>query len=97
VLHRANGLALLASFAVLVALSRHSARLAPLAWTALRLVVVQIAVGALNVWARLPVEVTALHSALAAGIALSAVLLVRELALAGVAAGPAAAPAALAR
>jgi heme A synthase len=68
-------------------------RLASLAWTGLRLVLLQIAVGALNVLARLPVEVTALHSALAAASALTAALLVREVLLAGVAPGPASAAA----
>ena len=40
--------------------------------------VMQIIVGAANVLLRLPVEVTALHSALAAGLVLTTGLLARE-------------------
>jgi len=57
---------------------RNAGPVARLAWTALRLVLVQIAVGAANVLLQLPVELTALHSALAAAIALSVGLALRE-------------------
>jgi heme A synthase len=78
VLHRLNGALLLALMGLLVFLGRRSYRIASVAWTGLRLVLAQIAVGALNVLLQLPAEVTALHSALAAAIALTVLLLVRE-------------------
>jgi heme A synthase len=43
------------------------------------LVLAQIAVGAANVLLRVPVEITGLHSALAAAIVLATALAVREL------------------
>ena len=49
---------------------------------ALHIAVLQIVVGAVNVIGALPVEITALHSALAAGLVLMTVLIVREARLA---------------
>jgi cytochrome c oxidase assembly protein subunit 15 len=79
VLHRANGLLLLGALAWLMWCTRHAPRLGPLARGLTRLVLLQIAVGIANVLLRLPVEVTALHSALAAVIFLGTALLLREL------------------
>jgi cytochrome c oxidase assembly protein subunit 15 len=72
VLHRANAYAVAAAFAAL------AWRTPGLARVGLGLVAAQIAVGAANVLLRLPVEVTALHSALAAALALTTGLLVRD-------------------
>jgi cytochrome c oxidase assembly protein subunit 15 len=94
VIHRLNALVLLAAFGSVAWLARDRARPASLAWIGLRLAVLQIAVGALNVLAQLPRPVTAVHSGLAAAIALTVLLLVRELRLSGVAStAPSAAPA----
>jgi cytochrome c oxidase assembly protein subunit 15 len=90
VLHRLNALLLIGSLAALLLAARSEQRVGRLAWLALRLALVQAGVGALNVITRLPVEITALHSALAASLALIVVLLVRELVLAGAAARSAA-------
>jgi len=78
VLHRLNAVLLIAGLIALAGLARRDPWLALLASTALRLALLQGAVGALNVLMRLPVEVTALHSALAAMLSLTLVLLVRE-------------------
>jgi heme a synthase len=78
VLHRLNAYAVALGCAALAWSLRNSGAVARLAWTALRLVLVQIAVGAANVLLRLPAEVTALHSALAAGIVLTLGLCARE-------------------
>jgi heme A synthase len=78
VLHRLNALALVAALAWLAWLARAAPRIARLAGAGARLALLQIGLGALNVLLRLPVELTALHSALAAAIALVAALLVRE-------------------
>ncbi|MFI5315748.1 MAG: heme A synthase [Myxococcota bacterium] len=78
VLHRLNAYGVAIAFACLAWQARGAGRPARLAWTVLRLVLLQIAVGAANVLLRLPLEVTALHSALAAGIWLASGLLARE-------------------
>jgi len=78
VIHRLNAYALALGCALLAWQLRSAGPIARLAWTALRLVLVQIAVGAANVLMQLPVEITALHSALAAAIATSLGLALRE-------------------
>ncbi len=78
VLHRLNAYGVAAAFALLAWQLRGAGLCGRLAWTGLRLVLLQIAVGAANVLLRLPVEVTALHSALAAGIFLTTGLLARD-------------------
>ena len=90
VLHRLCAVALVVCLALVALVSRHAAPLSRLAWGAFHLVILQIGIGALNVLFRLPVEVTALHSALACAISLTTVLIVREtwLSLAEVARAP---------
>ena len=78
VLHRLNGYALAVAVAVVALSLRDAGRAGRLAQLAFALVMIQIAVGAANVLLRVPVEITALHSALAAGIALTTGLLTRE-------------------
>ena len=78
VVHRLAAFALALAVFVMVGVSRSVPRVAPLARSALRLVILQLALGAANVLFRLPVEVTALHSATAAGLVLVTALLVRE-------------------
>ncbi|HTO68817.1 MAG TPA: COX15/CtaA family protein [Myxococcota bacterium] len=78
VLHRLNAYAVALGCAVLAFRLRNAGPIARLGWTALRLVLVQIAVGAANVLMQLPVEITALHSALAAAIVATVGLAVRE-------------------
>jgi cytochrome c oxidase assembly protein subunit 15 len=78
VLHRLNAYAVALVFALLAWQLREGGASGRLAWTGLRLVLLQVAIGAANVLLRLPVEVTALHSALAAGILLTTGLLARE-------------------
>ncbi|HXZ84776.1 MAG TPA: COX15/CtaA family protein [Myxococcota bacterium] len=78
VIHRLNAYAVALGCSLLAWMLRNAGPVARLAWTALRLVLVQIAVGAANVLLQLPVELTALHSALAAAIALSVGLALRE-------------------
>lgn len=75
VLHRLGAYALVVVYAVLAFAAGDVGRLAR---SGLRLILLQVAVGAGNVLLRLPVELTALHSALAAGIFLVTTLLVRE-------------------
>jgi cytochrome c oxidase assembly protein subunit 15 len=75
VLHRFGAYALVV---VSTALAFAAGDVGRLARSGLRLILLQVAVGVANVWLRLPVEVTALHSALAAGIFLMTTLLVRE-------------------
>jgi len=83
VLHRLNAYAVSFAFALLAWQARGAGRAARLARAGLGLVLLQVAVGAANVLLRLPVEVTALHSALAAGIVLTTGLLARESLLSG--------------
>lgn len=78
VLHRLNGLLLLGAFATLALKTRGTTRIGRLARLGTLLVVLQIAVGASNVWLRLPAPVTALHTALAAALVLTTGLLVRD-------------------
>jgi cytochrome c oxidase assembly protein subunit 15 len=78
VLHRSNAYGVAVAFALLAWQLRAAGPAGRLAWTGLRLVLLQVAVGAANVLLRLPVEVTALHSALAAAIFLTTGLLARE-------------------
>jgi len=78
VLHRLNGYALCIAFAALAWRARGSARIGRLATAALAIVVLQVVVGIANVLLRLPLEITALHSALATAIAIATALVVRE-------------------
>ena len=78
VLHRLIAFSLVASFGALAWVSRRSGRVGALTMAGLRLVIVQIVLGAANVLFRLPVEVTALHSAVAAALVLLTGLIVRE-------------------
>ncbi len=83
VLHRLNGYVLAVAVAVVALSLRDAGRAGRLAQLAFALVMIQIGVGAANVLLRVPVEITALHSALAAGIALTTGLVVREARRAG--------------
>jgi len=76
-LHRLNGYALCAALAT-AALCARRTRLAKLSQLALALVLAQLAVGVANVLLEIPVEVTALHSALAAALVLAQFALLRE-------------------
>lgn len=78
VVHRLVGYTLVVAFGALFYLSRSSARVAPLARSGLRLVILQVAFGVANVLFWVPVEITALHSATAAGLVLVTSLLIRE-------------------
>jgi len=81
-LHRANGYALVASLAAAAWAARNAPALQRVTRLALLLGVVQVAVGAANVLLAVPMEVTGLHSALAAGLVLSLTWNVREVWLA---------------
>jgi cytochrome c oxidase assembly protein subunit 15 len=87
VLHRLNGFLLLACAAGLWWTSRRAGRVGTLSWTVLRLLIFQVGVGILNVLMRLPVELTGLHTALAAAVALGVALLIREITYAFAAGG----------
>lgn len=76
-LHRLNGYALCAAL-IATALCARQTRLAKLAQLALALGLAQLAVGVANVLLEIPVEVTALHSALAAALVLAQFALLRE-------------------
>ena len=78
VLHRLNGYAVAGALAVVALALRDAGRAGRLAQLAFAAVMIQIAVGAANVLLRVPVEITALHSFVAAGIFLTTGLLVRE-------------------
>jgi len=69
-LHRTNGYLLLVALALCALLARREPRLGRLAALAVALALAQIGLGAANVLLRLPVEVTALHSAGAAALVL---------------------------
>jgi cytochrome c oxidase assembly protein subunit 15 len=86
-LHRMNGYALFAALAAAAFSCRAVPALRRISAVALGLVTAQIVVGIVNVSLRLPVEVTALHSALAAGLVLSVSLALREAWCLGPAAG----------
>ncbi len=76
--HRLNGYLLVSAVAVAWALARRSPRLRGPTSALLFLVLLQLAVGVANVLLGLPVEVTGLHSALAAGLVLTTTWAVRE-------------------
>lgn len=76
-LHRVTALALLAAWGALAWTSRRTGWVGRLAGSGFRLLVVQAAIGIANVLLHLPVEVTALHSATAAGLVIVAALLGR--------------------
>ena len=78
VLHRLNALALALACIGLVWVTRGAGRVSSYAWVSLHLVVAQIAAGVVNVLGQLPVEITALHSALAAALVLTLALVARE-------------------
>ncbi len=79
-LHRLNGYALLLALLATGALGLYGDRkLQRLTWLAAALGVAQVAVGVANVLLALPVEVTGLHSALAAGLVLTVSAAVREI------------------
>jgi cytochrome c oxidase assembly protein subunit 15 len=78
VLHRLNGFLLLVAVAALSWMTARDSRLGFFAFLGLRLVLLQIFVGVMNVLLRLPFAITALHSAVAAAIVLTTALLVRE-------------------
>jgi len=77
-LHRMNGYALVACLALAALAARGAPTLRRAAHLALGLGAAQVAVGVANVLLRLPVEVTALHSALAAGLVLAVAWAARE-------------------
>jgi len=79
IVHRLNGFLLLGAFVSFAWLSRATPRVHRLAFAGVRLVLLQILVGALNVWLQLKVEVTALHTAFAASLALIVGLALREI------------------
>jgi cytochrome c oxidase assembly protein subunit 15 len=78
VIHRLNAYAVALLFGLLAWQLRGAGRIGRFARIGFGLVLLQVAVGAANVLLSLPVEVTALHSAVAAGIALTTGLLARE-------------------
>jgi cytochrome c oxidase assembly protein subunit 15 len=82
-LHRYNGYLLLAALAAAAWTSREDARLRLPARAGLALGLLQVGVGIANVKLGLPVEVTALHSALATALAVALTLALRELILRG--------------
>ncbi len=69
--HRTAGYGLVVALALCALAGRREARVRPLLWTALGLCLAQVAVGVANVLLRLPVEITALHSALATALILT--------------------------
>jgi len=77
-LHRTTGYLLLGALVVLAGLSRGAGRFGALCAAAAGLAVLQVAVGAANVLLGIPVEVTGLHSALAAALVLVATAAARE-------------------
>lgn len=77
-LHRLGAYSLATAIAVCALLSRGTPTVARLAMGALALVLAQVGVGVANVLLRLPVEITGLHSALAAALVLVIALAVAE-------------------
>ena len=75
--HRLVAYALAGLYVALVVAARRTA-LAPFAYGALALVLLQVAVGVANVLLRVPVEVTGLHSGVACALALVTALMVRR-------------------
>ena len=88
-LHRCNGYALLMALGAAAFASRADASLRRPTLMALALGITQVGVGIANVVLGLPVEVTGLHSALAAALAATLALAVREVALRARMAAPA--------
>jgi cytochrome c oxidase assembly protein subunit 15 len=78
VLHRLNAYAVALAVALVALALRDAGRAGRIAQLAFALVMIQIGVGAANVLLRVPVELTALHSAIAAGIFLCIGLAARE-------------------
>lgn len=76
--HRMNGYLLLTAFAGLAIACRDAGRLSTLSRVALALALTQVAVGIANVLTGLAVEVTGLHSALAAALVLTGTAAARE-------------------
>jgi cytochrome c oxidase assembly protein subunit 15 len=82
VLHRLGACSVALAFILLVGATWGSDEpVARIARSGLRLIALQVAVGVANVLLRLPVEMTGLHSALAAALVLECALLVREILL----------------
>jgi len=75
--HRLNAYALALAMAATATASRGLASLERPTVLALGLVLLQIALGVANVWLRIPVEITALHSATAAALVLTLTVCVR--------------------
>jgi cytochrome c oxidase assembly protein subunit 15 len=71
-LHRTNGYLLVAALAALAWICRASPRLARVTRAAAVIALLQVAVGVANVLSGIPVEITGLHSALAAALVLAA-------------------------
>lgn len=78
ILHRLNGFVLLGAYGGLAFQAWGRGRIGRLAAVGAVAVVLQIGVGAANVLLRLPVAVTGLHTAVAAGIVLTTGLLIRD-------------------
>jgi len=76
--HRSVGYAVLLALAVAAGLARGAPPLGRRMALALGVALVQVALGVANVWLRIPVEVTALHSAGAAALVLLLALAVRD-------------------
>ena len=76
--HRLTGYALAVALIACAFATRGQARRGPLAATTAALALAQIAVGVTSVLQRIPVELTALHSALAGALVLATALLARE-------------------
>jgi len=81
VLHRLNGFVLLLGFLTLTAFTRGMGRIGLYARMGLGLVLLQILLGVTDVLLRLPVEITALHTATAAAIVLTTTFAMREVVL----------------
>jgi heme A synthase len=79
--HRLNGYALVALLAAAAFAARRDPGLARTTRIALALCTAQVAVGVVNVLLALPVEVTGLHTALAAALTLALTLALREVAV----------------
>ncbi len=80
-LHRLNGYALLLALGAAALTSRRLPGLQRLTVAALGLGLAQVVVGVANVLLGIPIELTSLHSALAAALVLTLTLAVREIVL----------------
>jgi cytochrome c oxidase assembly protein subunit 15 len=76
--HRMNGYALLLALGAAAVATRGAGGLGRLCALGLAVGTLQVAVGVANVWLHVPVEVTALHSALAAALVLLLTAAVRR-------------------